>query len=168
MFYNFFKFIVGFLLAIIIMAGASLAAALYFAAKLTALPEKPVFPNDKPLKKTPDKNQKKVASKPASIPSPKGNETPSIKPLEPGAYRAMVIQPIGLVIRENPNQDGNRLGGVSYREEVIVLEETSDKKWQRVRLPEGDLQGWIKGGNIEPLSEVTDNSTNNKTPGETP
>ncbi len=45
--YSVFKFLVGFLLAIVLMAGASVAAALYFAAKLTTLPERPVFPNDK-------------------------------------------------------------------------------------------------------------------------
>ncbi len=56
------------------------------------------------------------------------------------------------------------MGGVAYKEEVIVLEETPDKKWQRIRLPDGDIQGWIKGGNVESMGEGTENQTNNKTP----
>ena len=56
--YGVFKFIVGFFLAILILAGATVATALYFAARLSELPERPTFPNDNP--------QTKIAAKPVT------------------------------------------------------------------------------------------------------
>ena len=47
--YGFFKFLVGFILAVLLLVGASAAAVLYFAAKLTKTPEKPIFQNEKPV-----------------------------------------------------------------------------------------------------------------------
>ncbi|TAG69619.1 MAG: SH3 domain-containing protein [Oscillatoriales cyanobacterium] len=125
--YSVFKFLVGFLLAIVLMAGASVAAALYFAAKLTTVPDRPVFPNDK------------TAS----------GDAASEKPLEPGAYRALVTQPIGLILRDSGNRDSNRIGGVGYKEKVVVLEDSPDKEWQRIRVEDGNREGWVKGGNTE-------------------
>ncbi|OCR00519.1 ligand-binding protein SH3 [Oscillatoriales cyanobacterium USR001] len=141
-----FNFIVGFLLALVLLSGASVAAALYFAAKLTALPERPTFPNDAPTSQTISKKpQTIVNSSPKSTPS----ESPTPKPLEPGAYRAIVTQPVGLILRDSPTRESNRIGGVAYKEKVIVLEDTPDKEWQRVRLEDGDREGWVKGGNTE-------------------
>lgn len=145
-----FKFIIGFFLAIVLLAGASVAAALYFAAKLTALPEKPIFPNDKPATQSVSTKPTPVAkSSPVALTS----ESPAPKPLEPGAYRAIVTQPIGLILRDSPNRDANRIGGVGYQERVVVLEETADKEWQKVRVEPGDRDGWVKGGNTERVNE---------------
>ena len=148
-FYSLFKFLVGFILAILLLAGASAAAVLYFAAKLTRLPEKPIFPNEKP-----------VAQKVSTSPKPNSSAQPISSPnttssnqLEPGAYKAFVAEPIGLILRDTPNRDANRIGGISYKEEVVVLEETSDKRWQKVRVNDGsDRTGWISGGNTEPIN----------------
>ncbi|MEG4170055.1 MULTISPECIES: SH3 domain-containing protein [unclassified Microcoleus] len=144
--YSVFKFLVGFLLAIVLMAGASVAAALYFAAKLTTIPEKPVFPNDKtPAQVAGAAPQSTAQASPVSTSS----DAPSPKPLEPGAYRAMVTQPIGLILRDSGNRDSNRIGGVGYKEKVVVLEESPDKEWQRIRVEDGNREGWVKGGNTE-------------------
>ncbi len=135
--YGFFKFLVGFILAILLLAGASAAAVLYFAAKLTRIPEKPIFKNEKPV-------VQKVSTSPES--------TNSTNQLEPGSYRAIVIEPIGLILRDTPSRNSNRIGGISYQEEVIVLEESSDKRWQKVRVDDGsDRIGWVSGGNTERL-----------------
>jgi hypothetical protein len=143
--YGIFKFFVGFVLALLILAGASIAAALYFAARLTELPERPTFSNDKP-----------VATTASTAPAPKPSPTPTPEPtpeLEEGAYRAVVVQPIGLILRDSPNVDAKRIGGVGYEEEVIVLEESDNKQWQRVRVPDDeDRTGWVKGGNTEPIN----------------
>lgn len=143
--YNIFKILVGVFLAVLILAGATVAAALYFAARLTELPERPTYPNDQPLAKT---NQAKTATppKPTSTPTPKAEE------LEPGAYRAIVTQPIGLILRDSPSVDANRIGGVAYQEEVIVLKDSEDKQWQQVRVAQdNDRTGWVKGGNTEKI-----------------
>ncbi|NEP46979.1 MAG: SH3 domain-containing protein [Okeania sp. SIO2H7] len=135
-FYGFFKFLVGFILAVLLLAGASVAAVLYFAAKLSVLPEKPIFPNEKP-----------VVENVSQVQSGTSNNG-----LEPGAYRAVVVEPIGLILRDTPSRDAVRIGGISYQEEVIVLETTEDGRWERVRVDDGgDRIGWVSGGNTEPI-----------------
>ena len=144
--YSVFKFLVGFLLAIVLMAGASVAAALYFAAKLTTVPERPVFPNDKTPVQIAGAAPKSTAQ---ASPVSTSSDAPSPKPLEPGAYRALVTQPIGLILRDTGSRDSNRIGGVGYKEKVVVLEESPDKEWQRIRVEDGNREGWVKGGNTE-------------------
>jgi hypothetical protein len=144
--YSVFKFLVGFLLAIVLMAGASVAAALYFAAKLTTVPERPVFPNDKTPVEIAGAAPKSTAQ---ASPVSTSSDAPSPKPLEPGAYRALVTQPIGLILRDTGSRDSNRIGGVGYKEKVVVLEESPDKEWQRIRVEDGNREGWVKGGNTE-------------------
>jgi Bacterial SH3 domain len=144
--YSVFKFLVGFLLAIVLMAGASVAAALYFAAKLTTVPERPVFSNDKTAVQTASA-QKTSTPKASSVST--SSDSPSDKPLEPGTYWAVVTQPIGLILRDTSNRDSNRIGGVGYKEKVVVLEDSPDKEWQRIRVEDGSREGWVKGGNTE-------------------
>ncbi len=126
-----------------------MAAALYFAAKLTTIPERPVFPNDKKVVQI--ANAKPTSTAKAS-PVSESSDTPSPKPLEPGAYRALVTQPIGLILRDSANRDANRIGGVGYNEKVVVLEDSPDKEWQRIRVEDGNREGWVKGGNTEKVS----------------
>ena len=134
-FYGFFKFLVGFILAVLLLTGASVAAVLYFAAKLSVLPEKPVFPNEKPVVE--NVSQVQTAN----------------NGLEPGAYRAVVVEPIGLILRDTPSRDAIRIGGISYQEKVIVLETIEDGRWERVRVDDGgDRVGWVSGGNTEPIN----------------
>ena len=148
--YSVFKFLVGFLLAIVLMAGASVAAALYFAAKLTTVPERPVFSNDKTAVQIAGAGPKSTAKASAVSTS---SDSPSPKPLEPGAYRAIVTQPIGLILRDTSNRDSNRIGGVGYKEKVVVLEDSPDKEWQRIRIEDGNREGWVKGGNTEKVED---------------
>jgi hypothetical protein len=35
----------------------------------------------------------------------------------------------------------------------VGLEESADKKWQRIRQETGDEKGWVKAGNIERVDE---------------
>lgn len=147
--YGVFKFILGFFLAILILAGATVATALYFAARLSELPERPTFPNDNPAAKT---TAKVTTPKPQvnSTPTPTPTPTPAEEKLEPGAYRAIVTQPIGLILRDSPSTEANRIGGIAYNEKVVVLGESEDKQWQKVRVSQdSDRTGWVKGGNTE-------------------
>ncbi|MDY7008945.1 MAG: SH3 domain-containing protein [Cyanobacteriota bacterium] len=141
--YSLFKFLVGFILAILLLVGASAAAVLYFAAKLTKMPEKPIFTNEKPIA------QKVSISSPGTANTTSQNLS---NQLAPGTYRAIVVEPIGLILRDTPSRDANRIGGISYQEKVIVLEESSDKRWQKVRVDDGSNRtGWVSGGNTEKL-----------------
>ncbi len=113
------------------------------------LPERPTFPNDNP--------QANIAAKPVTKPvtpqaavAPTPTPTPEAEKLEPGAYQAIVTQPIGLILRDTPSTEANRIGGIAYQEKVVVLGESDDKQWQKVRvLSDRDRTGWIKGGNTE-------------------
>ncbi len=83
---------------------------------------------------------------------PAPSSKPSPKPTETEGYRAKITQEIGLNIRESPQADGPRIGGVDYNEEVIVLEESPDKNWQKIRLPDSSIEGWVKAGYTDRLN----------------
>lgn len=143
------KFLLGFLLALVILAGGSVAAALYFVTKLTALPPRPTFSNDKPAvtatTTSTDKSQKSAASGASQTSSQK----PAQKQLEPGAYRARVSWPDGLILRDRPSYDAGSIGGIEFNGQVVVVEQTADKEWEKVRVETTGQEGWVKGGNTE-------------------
>lgn len=147
------KFFIGLILALSVLIGGSIATGLYLMSKVTAPPPKPVFANDKASVKayrSPDSKKTERAAVNDAKPSatPTLSETPLLKPLELGAYRARVSWSQGLSLRSAPSLDAERIGGIDYNQQIVVLEETSDKSWQRIRL-EDNKQGWIKAGNIE-------------------
>jgi cytoskeletal protein RodZ len=146
------KLLSGFLLAIALVVGGSTYAVQYVIAQFTTPPPRPTFPNDKPAAKAkPVSAPAKPSPKPSPSPSPSPtpSETPSPKPTEAAGYPARITQPMGLNIREGPSVDANRLSGVDYDQQVIVLEDSEDKEWQRVRVEGTDIQGWIKSGYTE-------------------
>lgn len=142
------KFILGFFLAIVILAGGSVAAALYFVTKLTALPERPTFANDTPAVETTEGagsggSQQSQAASTAS--------KPQTRELEPGAYLARVTWPDGLILRDRPSYDANSIGGIEFNRTIVVVESTDDKEWEKIRVEGGNQVGWVKGGNTEPM-----------------
>jgi hypothetical protein len=122
--------------------------------KVTAPPPKPVFANEQktvkakhPPSLTKAKSPTVFGAKPTAKPTP--SETPLPQPLEPGAYRARVTWSEGLILRSTPDLDAERLGGIGYNQQIVVLEESADKIWQRIRLEDSEQGGWIKAGNTE-------------------
>lgn len=144
------KFLIGFTLAITLLIGGGVATAMYFMYRVTIPPPKPVFANDKPRVRT-QRPPDSVTAKPSATPTP--SEAPSPKLLEPGAYKARVTWSEGLSMRSEPNMDAERVGSVLYNQQIVVLEESTDKNWQRVRLEDGEQKGWIKAGNTERAEE---------------
>ena len=149
------RFFIGLILALSVLIGGSVATGLYLMSKVTAPPPKPVFANDKASVKayrSPDSKatERAAVNDAKPIATPTLSETPSLQPLEPGAYRARVSWPQGLSLRSAPSLDAERIGGIDYNQQIVVLEENPDKSWQRIRL-EDNKQGWIKAGNTERL-----------------
>lgn len=139
------QFILGFTLALIILAGGSVAAGLYFVTKLTALPARPSFSNDQPaVTATAGGNSQGGATSEGS-----GN-APAALPAN--AYRAKVIWPDGLILRDRPGYEANSIGGLDFNAEVVVLETSSDKEWEKIRIESSGQDGWVKGGNTERLN----------------
>lgn len=139
------QFILGFTLALIILTGGSIAAALYFVTKLTALPARPSFTNDQPaVTATAAGNPQGGATSEGS-----GN-APAALPAN--AYRAKVIWPDGLILRDRPGYEANSIGGLDFNAQVVVLETSSDNEWEKIRIEGSGQDGWIKGGNTERLN----------------
>ncbi|MBE9197741.1 MULTISPECIES: SH3 domain-containing protein [unclassified Nodularia (in: cyanobacteria)] len=157
MFFNVLKFILGFVLAIAILTGSGVAVALYFINRTFIPPAKPLFANDSPSlqAQAPEGTEVKTTSTPTPKPTPTPAPTPTPTPtdtLPPGAYRGLVTWPEGLSVRSQPSMDAERIAGVAINEELIVLEESQDKSWQKIRT-QGEQEGWIKIGNIQRVEE---------------
>ncbi|MEQ9483716.1 SH3 domain-containing protein [Coleofasciculus sp. F4-SAH-05] len=148
------KFFIGFILGIAILLAGGGAVAYYFFTKLSVNPAKPIFAEEQQAKspvKSPDAAKKPAqsAQKPKPSPSPTPSESPEPEELPPGAYEARVTWPEGLSLRDSPSLNANRIGGIAYNQEIIILKESDDKKWQRVRLSGSEQEGWVKAGNVE-------------------
>jgi hypothetical protein len=158
------KLVMGFLLAIALLGAGSYLAVQYVIAEFTKPPARPVFANDKPAQK-PKPATATTVTKPAPspaataspltspsptpaavAPSPSPSPTPSPTPT---GYQARVIISEGLNLRDKPNRESARVGGVDYDDRVTVLEESPDKEWQRVRVEGTSEEGWIRSGYTE-------------------
>ena len=157
---NILKLILGVLLAIAILIGGGAALAIYFMNRTSINPGKPIFSNDKasvkaeaaknnptPTPTTQTKNTPKP--KPTPTKSPEASE----KPLPPGAYRATVTWPQGLILRAQPQVNAERLGGVGFNAKVIVLQSNNDKSWQKIRIQSSGQEAWVKAGNTRKVAE---------------
>ena len=146
------KLLLGVILAIAILMGGGVATALYFMLRGTTPPPKPIFANDKSsvkAQRSPNSKTAKRTPLPAKQPSATPKSTASSKPLEPGTYKARITWPQGLSLRSEPNLNAERTGSAAYNQLIVVLGESADKNWQRVRLEDGEQEGWIKAGNIQ-------------------
>ena len=86
--------------------------------------------------------------------APEAEPEPEVDPeLPPNAYRAVVTWPEGLSLRSEPSLDAGRIGGIGADATIIILEDSADGQWQRVRLPWSGQEGWVKGGNTERTSD---------------
>ncbi len=164
-----FKFILGFILAIAILIAGGFATALYMMNRVSAPPPKPIYANDKPEVKAqaPKSETPKSAPYPppeailedSPSPSPSPTQTPKAEeelkeePLPPGAYHARVTWQQGLIMRKEPTPDAERIGGAAFNQRVIVLEESSDKAWLKIRSQNGEQEGWVKAGNIKQVND---------------
>lgn len=155
------KFILGVSLAIAIIGASGLYGARYVMTRLSASPERPFFPEEGPSSFTGgsgngDGTPETVDSDaPNDTSSPEADEpvdSVTQSELEAGAYEARVIQPIGLILRQGPDVSTTQIGGIAYNEGVIVLSESSDQRWIKVRLPDSGVEGWVKNGNTEKLN----------------
>lgn len=152
---NFLKLVLGFILAIAILAGSGVAIALYFMNRTSIPPAKPIYANDNPALKAQNSKATEVEDSPTSTSETSPNATPSASPTESpealpqGAYRGRVTWAEGLSLRSEPNPDAQRIGGVAFKTKIIVLEENENKTWQKIRVEGSKEEGWIKIGNVE-------------------
>ena len=172
---NFFKslsatiqFILGFVIGVSLIAGISGAALYAYYKKMSVLPEKPDFSEAVIFKSESDTNEASIDIEPiesttteetvepqAIVEEPELEPEPEPEPepeLPPNAYRAVVTWPEGLSLRAEPSVNSGRVGGIAANASIIILENSADGEWQRVRLPWSNQEGWVKAGNIERTS----------------
>ena len=148
------KLILGVSFALVLLSLTGVATARYFMAKLSVLPPRPVFDNDVALQST--ETPPPPAPAEASPPTPEAEAEAAPPPPEkpPGSYEAVVIQPIGLVLRSGPGAEHQQLGGVDYNDQVLVLETDPGERWVKVRISSSGQEGWVKAGNTQALNEA--------------
>jgi Bacterial SH3 domain len=138
------KFFIGFCLGIIILAGGAGLTAYYFFTKSSVIPPRPTFPEEIEKKdKSAGKNQNKNSSN-----NNKNNNSPN---KESGLYKGKIIPEQGVSLREKPTTDSNRVGGIAGNATVVVLEESEDKRWLKIRNDQGYQVGWIRSRSLEKL-----------------
>jgi uncharacterized protein YgiM (DUF1202 family) len=148
-----FKFVIGFIVGIALLAAGAAVGAYYFWTRLSAVPAKPIFAEERPKTSASAKKSRSVPISSSQISSkPTPSKAPE-KPLPPGAYKARVTWSEGLSLRDAPGSEAARIGGVTFNQEVFVLKESDDQRWQQVRLAQGEQEGWIKAGNIERIDQ---------------
>jgi len=138
-FWRISQFVLGFVLGIVMTAGVAAGIGLFFLSKLALNPSKPSFPD--------------TISQPVIEEEVVEEEetTTEVVESEPEGYRGRVIWSEGLTVRAEPDINSDRLGGVSYNQELIILETSHDETWQKIRIPEDNLEGWVKAGNLEKI-----------------
>ena len=158
---GFFQFIIGFFLGVLLLAGGAAAIGFVFFSRFNAPPPKPIFAEEKESEKTSANNQpaasqpeKSTISKEKTEPKPTASaQNTEEEALPSGSYKARVTWSTGLSLRSRPSRGAERIGGVDYNTELIILEKSRDGEWEKVRLVNGTQEGWVKAGNVEKLSE---------------
>lgn len=151
------QFVLGFIFGVTLIAGVAVGAGYVYYKKMSVLPPKPLFSEEKnsTASKTvepPPKTEKTTTDEQqiSEIEPESPAEVDSELPLN--AYKAQVTWPQGLSLRSEPTSNAGRIGGIAYNSTIIILEDTPDNKWQRVRIPWSGQEGWVKGGNTKRIS----------------
>ena len=141
------KFVLGIILAMLIMTLAGASMLRYFMARTAEPPPRPVYDNDLP-------EERPAASAPASeeadaveedlAAAPEPEPEPEPEPSADGSYDVFVTQPVGLILRDGPGTDYANIGGIAHNQSATVVGE--DGGWLNVVLSNGQ-EGWIKDGN---------------------
>ena len=149
------QFILGFLIGIALIAGSAVGAAYYYFTKVSSkVPEKPVYPEESTTatvaQQPAEENESQLDIESSSnVDRPE----PVTESIPPNAYYASVTWSEGLSLRAEPSIDAERIGGVGYNARILILEESADKRWQKIRIPGSGQEGWVKAGNIKRASD---------------
>lgn len=147
-----FQFILGFLIGVALIAGSAVGAAYYYFTKVSSsVPKKPVYPEESTtVAQQPEEDSQLDIE---SLSNAETQPEPVTESIPPNAYYANVTWSEGLSLRAEPSIDADRIGGVGYNARILILEDSADKRWQKVRIPGSEQEGWVKAGNIKRASD---------------
>jgi len=151
-----FQFLIGFFLGIILFTAGIAGGAYFFLTQVSSNPPKPNFSEEKSsVEETPQSespNQTETATEETAKETQETTTNEETENLPEGAYRGKVIWSTGLSLRAEPGIDSERIGGVGYNWEIIILGTSDDGDWQKIRIPSSGQEGWVKAGNIEKIN----------------
>lgn len=126
-----FQVLLGSSLGIVIVIAALGGVGYFLTTQWSRLPPRPVFDNERP--------------------SPAAQSATETVRSSPSSYKATVNYPEGLVVRDAPDNAASQISGVDFQQTVVVLSESADKQWQKIRSESGEVEGWVRSGNVERL-----------------
>ncbi len=137
----------------------------FFITQMSTHPPKPVFAEEraanKAIAKAKTKPKVKLSSKPTPpSPSPVAQDPDDsnvVKPLAPDAYDAKVIWKDGLSLKQEPDPNSEKVGGVAFNAKVAIIETSDDKQWVKIQSETDNLQGWVRAGNIDKAAAAINN-----------
>jgi Bacterial SH3 domain len=149
------KFVLGIILAMLIMSLAGLSMARYFMTRMVEQPERPTYENDLPEDQRPSakssgkssgKSDDSSAAKKQSEAEPAAAQTAAQTDAPPKSeadtakegYKGYATT--NLNVRSGPGTSYDSIGGVGIEENVTVVEEEGG--WLKVRLSDG-TEGWV-------------------------
>lgn len=149
-----FQFIIGFFLGVILFGAGIAGGAYFFLTNMSANPSKHTFAEEKSSSNQSKKEVSTSENSPSKteVEKPKAETKPETEDLPTGAYKARVTWSTGLSLRSEANTDAERIGGVDYNAELIILSTSNDNQWQKVRIPSSGQEGWVKSGNVEKIN----------------
>jgi len=130
---------IGFILGVLVVTGGAVGAAYVMLNKMAKEPPKPVYPEEQ---------EANTSHESESAVNAEETETTAAD-LPANGYRARVVPEIGLYVREEPNLEANRIGGLGHQWEIVVLQTSEDGEWEKIRIPDSGEEGWVKAGNLE-------------------
>lgn len=152
-----FQFILGFLIGIALIAGSAVGAAYYYFTKASSsVPEKPLYSEETanvPVAQQTTEDENETQLDLETLSNVETQPEPVTELIPPNAYYATVTWSEGLSLRAEPSIDAERIGGVGYNARILILEDSADKRWQKVRIPGSEREGWVKAGNVRRVSE---------------
>ncbi len=140
------KFVLGIILAMLVVSLAGLSMARYFMTRMVEQPERPTYENDlpedqRPTAQAPESSTAEGADTVAPVPKPAPEPKPTAN--DPNTYQAYATSNLNL--RSGPGTSYDSIGGVGIDEDVTVLE--ADSSWLKVRLSDG-LEGWVSSSYV--------------------
>jgi uncharacterized protein YgiM (DUF1202 family) len=145
---NAIKVFLGVLLGLGALGAMSVAAGYYFYTANVARPARPKFAEEGKPKPKPSASKKPVVED-KDKDKDKEKEKEEEKALPPGSYGATVTWERGVSLRQDPDDNSPKVGGVAHKEKVTVMQENANKTWVQVRNSDGTVEGWLKIGNVE-------------------
>ena len=149
-----FRVLLGIVIAAALIASGLYAIARFYQDKYGIIPTKPIYEEEQGVAFTPMQTRAPQPPKAEGSGNAETASTPAAAPTAPAPAGdlARVTWPEGLLVRSSASMDGEQVGGIEFKREVYILETTADQAWDKIKVANGDLEGWVKGGNLETIT----------------